>query len=399
MTDAYVLDAVRTPRGRRGGALADVHPVRLAAGMLSALAERGVDPSRVDDVVLGTVSAVGEQGGVLARAAVQAAGWPDAVPGMQVNRYCASGLETVTTAAARVAAGFDELVVAGGAESMSRVPLGADGGPYATDAAALEPWSLIPQGVSADAIAALDGLTRADTDAWAVVSQERAARATAEGRFARSLVPVVDDAGVVVLVADEHPRPGTTLDAIAGLRPSFAALGEAGFDDVVLERHPGLGTIEHVHTAGSSSGIVDGAAAVVVGSRAAADALGLAPRARIVASCSVGSDPTLMLTGPVAATSRVLARAGLALGDIDVAEVNEAFASVVLHWLRETGFDAERTNPNGGAIALGHPLGATGAMLVGTVVDELERTGGRYGLVTLCVGGGMASAMVLERVA
>lgn len=398
MADAFVLDALRTPRGRRGGSLAEVHPVRLAAGLLDALPARGVDPGRVDDVVLGTVSAVGEQGGVLARAAAQAAGLPDAVPGMQVNRYCASGLEAVTTAAARIAAGFDDLVVAGGVESMSRVALGSDGGPYATDPSALEPWSLIPQGVSADAIASMHGLTGRDVDAYAVESQARAAVAWEAGAFARSIVPVVGADAAVLLERDEHLRPGTTLEALAGLKPAFAALGEAGFDAEVLRRHPGIGRIEHVHTAGNSSGIVDGAGLVVVGSDAAARSLGLAPRARIVASTSVGSDPALMLTGPVAATQRVLLRAGLALSDIEVFEVNEAFASVVLHWLRETGADPMRTNVHGGAIALGHPLGATGAMLVGTALDALEERGGRYALVTLCVGGGMASAMVLERV-
>ncbi len=398
MADAYILDALRTPRGRRRGSLAEVHPVQLAGGLLAALEGRGVAPDRIDDVVLGTVSAVGEQGGVLARAAVHAAGLPDAVPGMQVNRYCASGLEAVTTAAGRVAAGFDELIVAGGVESMSRVPLGADGGPYATDATILKPWSLIPQGVSADAIASKDGFTRADVDAYAVESQRRAAAAWEEGRFERSIVPVSTPDGVPLLDRDEHLRPGTTTDALAGLAPAFEVFGKSGFDAVVRREHPEIRTLEHVHTAGNSSGIVDGAGLVVVGSRGAADALGLAPRARIVASTSVGSDPTLMLTGPVAATERVLARAGLSQDDIDLFEVNEAFASVVLHWLRETGVDPERTNVSGGAIAMGHPLGATGAMLIGTALDELERRDQQRALVTLCVGGGMASAMVIERV-
>ena len=398
MADAFILDALRTPRGRRRGSLAEVHPVRLAGGLLAALADRGVASDRIDDVVLGTVSAVGEQGGVLARAAVHAAGLPDTVPGMQVNRYCASGLEAVTAAAGRIAAGFDELIVAGGVESMSRVPLGADGGPYAVDPGNLVPWSLIPQGVSADAIAALDGFTRDDVDAYAVQSQQRAAAAWEEGRFSRSIVPVSTPDGVLLLDRDEHLRPGTTTDALAGLAPAFAAYGEAGFDAIVRREHPELERIEHVHTAGNSSGIVDGAGLVVVGSAEAASSLGLAPRARIVASTSIGSDPTLMLTGPVAATEKVLARAGLSHDDIDLFEINEAFASVVLHWLRETGVDPERTNVSGGAIALGHPLGATGAMLVGTALDELERRDQRRALVSLCVGGGMASAMVIERV-
>lgn len=398
MAEAYILDALRTPRGRRKGALAEVHPVRLAGGLLASLESRGIEPGRIDDVVLGTVSAVGEQGGVLARAAVHAGGLPDTVPGMQVNRYCASGLEAVTTAAGRVAAGFEELIVAGGVESMTRVPLGSDGGPYGTDPAQLEPWSLIPQGVSADAIAAQDGFTRADVDAYALESQRRAALAWDEGRFARSIVPVTDADGAVVLDRDEHLRPGTTLEALAGLPPAFAAFGEAGFDRLVRQAHPGITELEHVHTAGNSSGIVDGAGLVVIGSAAAAQRSGIAPRARIVAATSIGSDPILMLTGPVAATERVLARAGLSHDDIDLYEVNEAFASVVLHWLRETGADPERTNVSGGAIALGHPLGATGAMLIGTVLDELERREQRRALITLCVGGGMASAMVIERV-
>lgn len=398
MAEAYILDALRTPRGRRKGALAEVHPVRLVGGLLASLESRGIEPARIDDVVLGTVSAVGEQGGVLARAAVHAGGLPDTVPGMQVNRYCASGLEAVTTAAGRVAAGFDELIVAGGVESMTRVPLGSDGGPYGTDPARLEPWSLIPQGVSADAIAAQDGFTRADVDAYALESQRRAALAWDEGRFARSIVPVTDAEGALVLERDEHLRPGTTLEALAGLAPAFAAFGEAGFDRLVRQAHPDIVELEHVHTAGNSSGIVDGAGLVVIGSAAAARHSGLAARARIVAATSIGSDPILMLTGPVAATERLLARAGLSHDDIDLYEVNEAFASVVLHWLRETGADPERTNVSGGAIALGHPLGATGAMLIGTALDELERRGGQRALITLCVGGGMASAMVIERV-
>ncbi|GEK80348.1 acetyl-CoA acetyltransferase [Agrococcus baldri] len=375
-----------------------MHPVQLAGGLLAALEGRGVAADRIDDVVLGTVTAVGEQGGVLARAAVHAAGLPDRVPGMQVNRYCASGLEAVTTAAGRIAAGFDDLIVAGGVESMSRVPLGADGGPYATDATILKPWSLIPQGVSADAIASKDGFSREDVDAYALQSQQRAAAAWEEGRFERSIVPVSTPDGVPLLDRDEHLRPGTTAEALAGLAPAFEVFGKSGFDAVVRREHPEIRTLRHVHTAGNSSGIVDGAGLVVVGSAAAAESLGLAPRARVVASTSIGSDPTLMLTGPVAATERVLARAGLRQDDIDLFEINEAFASVVLHWLRETGVDPERTNVSGGAIAMGHPLGATGAMLIGTALDELERRDQQRALVTLCVGGGMASAMVIERV-
>ncbi|WP_347753997.1 acetyl-CoA C-acetyltransferase [Agrococcus sp. ProA11] len=398
MADAFILDALRTPRGRRRGALAEVHPVQLAGGLLGALEGRGVAADRIDDVVLGTVSAVGEQGGVLARSAVHAAGLPDSVPGMQVNRYCASGLEAVTAAAGRVAAGFDELIVAGGVESMSRVPLGSDGGPYAVDPGNLVPWSLIPQGVSADAIATKDGVSRAEVDAYALQSQQRAADAWDEGRFSRSIVPVSTPDGMLLLDRDEHPRPDTTAGALAGLAPAFATFGTAGFDAVVRRAHPEITRIEHVHTAGNSSGIVDGAGLVVVGSEASASSLGMAPRARIVAATSVGSDPTLMLTGPVAATGKVLARAGLTHDDIDLYEINEAFASVVLHWLRETGVDPARTNVSGGAIAMGHPLGATGAMLIGTALDELERRDQQRALVSLCVGGGMASAMIIERV-
>lgn len=398
MADAFILDALRTPRGRRRGALAEVHPVQLAGGLLGALEGRGVAADRIDDVVLGTVSAVGEQGGVLARSAVHAAGLPDTVPGMQVNRYCASGLEAVTVAAGRVAAGFDELIVAGGVESMSRVPLGSDGGPYAVDPGNLVPWSLIPQGVSADAIATKDGFSRAEVDAYALQSQQRAAEAWDEGRFSRSIVRVSTPDGMLLLDHDEHPRPGTTAEALAGLAPAFATFGTAGFDAVVRRAHPEITRIEHVHTAGNSSGIVDGAALVVVGSEASASSLGMAPRARIVAATTVGSDPTLMLTGPVAATEKVLARAGLSHDDVDLYEINEAFASVVLHWLRETGVDPERTNVSGGAIAMGHPLGATGAMLIGTALDELERRDQQRALVSLCVGGGMASAMIIERV-
>ncbi len=398
MAEALILDALRTPRGRRRGALASVPPVQLAGGLLRALEGRGVAGDRIDDVVLGTVSAVGEQGGVLARAAVHAAGLPEAVPGMQVNRYCASGLDAITAAAGRVAAGFDELIVAGGVESMSRVPLGADGGPYATDASALEPWSLIPQGVSADAIASMGGFTREDVDAYALQSQQRTAAAWREGRFARSIVPIVTPDGELLLDRDEHPRPDSTMAALASLRPAFEGMGASGFDAVVRQAHPELGEIAHVHTAGNSSGIVDGAALVVVGSAAAGASLGLEPRARIVAATSIGSDPTLMLTGPVAATERVLSRAGVRQEDVDLFEVNEAFASVVLHWLRATGADPERTNVSGGAIAMGHPLGASGAILLGTALDELERRGGRRALVTLCVGGGMASAMLIERI-
>ncbi|EFC83374.1 acetyl-CoA C-acetyltransferase [Parafrankia sp. EUN1f] len=402
MSEAFIYDAVRTPRGKnRGGALHGTKPVDLVVGLIQALLERnpGLDPTRIDDIVLGVVSPVGEQGGDIARTAALVAGLPDVVAGVQVNRFCASGLEAVNLAAQKVGSGFESLVLAGGVESMSRVPLGSDGGAYVQDPTTAYDSYFVPQGVSADLIATLEGFTREDVDAFAVRSQERADTAWREGRFARSIVPVTDLNGVLLLDTDEHRRAGTTVESLGKLKPSFAALGDqAGFDAVALQKYHQLERIEHVHHAGNSSGIVDGASLVVIGDAAVGERLGLTPRARIVATAVIGSEPTIMLTGPTPATEKVLAKAGLTVDDIDLFELNEAFAAVVLKWQRDLKIPAEKVNVNGGAIALGHPLGATGAMILGTVLDELERTGGRRGLVTLCVGAGMGIATVIERV-
>jgi acetyl-CoA C-acetyltransferase len=400
MPEAFIFEALRTPRGRgkAGGALAEVRPITLLTGLMGELRRRaGLDPAAIDDVVLGCVTPVGEQGANIARTAVLAAGWDQRVPGMQLNRFCASGLEAVNLAAARVRSGWERLVLAGGVESMSRVPLGSDGGALMDDPEISRAIGFVPQGIGADLIATLDGLSREEVDAFAVESQRRAAAAWAEGRFDRSVVPVRDAGGQVLLARDEHVRPGTTPEALAALAPAFARLGASGFDAVALRRYPELTRVEHVHTAGNSSGVVDGAALVLVGAEEQGRALGLTPRARVVAAAATGSEPTIMLTGPAPAARLALERAGLGFDDIDLFEVNEAFAAVVLHFQRETGVERERINVNGGAIALGHPLGATGAMLLGTLLDELERRGGRYGLATLCVGGGMGIATVIER--
>ncbi|MCK9903325.1 acetyl-CoA acetyltransferase [Parafrankia colletiae] len=402
MSEAFIYDAVRTPRGKnRGGALHGTKPVDLVVGLIHALTERnpGLDPGRIDDIVLGVVSPVGEQGGDIARTAALVAGLPDAVAGVQINRFCASGLEAVNLAAQKVGSGFESLVLAGGVESMSRVSLGSDGGAYVQDPTTAYDAYFVPQGIGADLIASLEGFTREDVDAFAVRSQERAETAWREGRFARSIVPVTDLNGVVVLDNDEHRRPGTTVDSLGELRASFAGIGEhAGFDAVALQKYHQLERIEHVHHAGNSSGIVDGAALVIIGDAAVGERLGLTPRARVVATAVTGSDPTIMLTGPTPATEKALAKAGLTLDEIDLFELNEAFAAVVLKWQRDLRIPADVVNVNGGAIALGHPLGATGAMILGTLLDELERTGGRRGLATLCVGAGMGIATVIERV-
>ena len=395
--DALIFDAVRTPRGKgRNGALEQVKPVDLAATVLRALAGRTrLDTSAVDDVLLGVVTPVGEQGADLARTAVLAAGWDHAVAGAQLNRFCASGLDTVNLAAAKVASGFEDLVVAGGVESMTRVPMGSDGG-WLADPAALAGLDLIPQGVSADLIAGLEAFSREELDAYAVRSHQLAAAAQAAGAFDRSLVPVLGPDGAVLLAADEAIRPNSSVDGLAGLKPAFAAMGAAGFDEVALRRYPTIDAIPHVHTAGNSSQIVDGAAVVLIGNETIGDRLGLSPRARIVATALVGTEPTIMLTGPAPAARKALARAGLTVVDIDLFEVNEAFAAVVLKFCRDLGVDPELVNVNGGAIALGHPLGATGAMLLGTLLDELERRELRRGLVTLCAGGGMGIATIVE---
>ncbi|MGW4056006.1 acetyl-CoA C-acetyltransferase [Streptomyces sp. NPDC004779] len=402
MPDAYIYDAVRTPRGRnRGGALHGTKPVDLVVGLIHAIQERlpSLDPEVIDDLVLGVVSPVGEQGGDIARTAALVAGLPHTVAGVQVNRFCASGLEAVNLAAQKVASGYESLVLAGGVESMSRVPIGSDGGAYAQDPTTSYDAYFVPQGIGADLIATLEGFTREDVDAYAARSQERAETAWREGRFDRSVVPVRDMNGVLLLDHDEHRWPGTTAEGLAALPAAFAGVGAAaGFDAVALQKYHHLERIEHVHHAGNSSGIVDGAALTLIGSREVGERLGLVPRARIVATAVTGAEPTIMLTGPTPATRKALAAAGLEADDIDLFELNEAFAAVVMKWQRDLKVPDERVNVNGGAIAMGHPLGATGAMILGTVLDELERTGGRRGLATLCVGAGMGIATVIERI-
>ena len=400
MAEAFIYDAVRTPRdkGKKDGSLYEVKPVDLLAGLLAKLQRRhDFDPAALDDVVMGVVSPVGEQGSVIAKTAVLKAGWDFRVSGMQINRFCASGLEAVNLAAQKVASGWEDLVIAGGVESMSRVPLGSDGGAWAQDPETNARTGFVPQGIGADLIATLAGWEREDVDAYALASQQRAAAAQAAGYFDRSVLAVDDAIGLPVLERDETIKPRTTMEALASLKLAFADLGAMGFDEVALQRYPQIERIRHVHTAGNSSGIVDGAAAVLVGSEAGGRALGLAPRGRIVATALSGADPTIMLTGPMPATRKVLAKAGLTVDDIDLFEVNEAFAAVPMRFMREMGVPHEKVNVNGGAIAMGHPLGATGAMLVGTVLDELERRHLKRGLVTLCVGGGMGIATIIER--
>ena len=401
MPDALIFDHVRTPRGRgkADGALHTVSTVALAAQPLSAIVARnGLAPAAIGDVILGCVDPVGEAGGDVAKSAAVAAGFPYTVPGMQLNRYCASGLDAVNVASAAVRAGAHDLVVAGGVESMSRVGIGAAGGAWPVDPQVAIPSYFMPQGVSADLIATKYGFSRADVDAYAVASQMRATIAWDEGRFARSVVPVRDVNGVPLLARDEHLRPDTTMEGLGALKPSFTLFGEmGGFDAVAIDAHPEIEAVEHVHTAGNSSGIVDGAAAVLVGSAEPGARLGLRPRAPNRAKANIGSQPALMLTGPVDVTRLILARTGMSLADIDLFEVNEAFAAVVLRYLQAFELDPDRVNVNGGAIAMGHPLGATGAMLVGTVLDELERRGLGTALVTLCIGAGMGTATVIER--
>jgi acetyl-CoA C-acetyltransferase len=403
VTEAYIYEAIRTPRGRgkANGSLHGVKPVTLVTGLLDELRSRhpGLDPHQVDDLILGVVTPVGDQGADIAKTAAIAAGLPDTVGGTQVNRFCASALEAVNLAAQKVRAGWDRLVIAGGVESMSRVPMGSDGGAWAMDPETAYATYFVPQGIGADLIATTEGFTRDDVDAYAVRSQERAAAAWTGGRFAKSVVPVRDRNGIVLLDHDEHMRPQTTVESLSKLTPSFAGIGElGGFDAVALQKYHWVERIEHVHHAGNSSGVVDGAALVLVGDERAGAEFGLTPRARVVATAVSGADPTIMLTGPTPATRKVLATAGLRPEDIDVWELNEAFAAVVLKWVKDLDLPMDKVNVNGGAIAMGHPLGATGAMILGTVVDELERSGGRYGLVTLCIGGGMGLATIIERV-
>ncbi|MBM5811925.1 MAG: acetyl-CoA C-acetyltransferase [Gammaproteobacteria bacterium] len=401
MAEALIYDHLRSPRGRGrpDGSLHTVTPVGLAAQVLAALRERsGLDTALVDDIVLGCVAPIGEQGANIARVAVLCAGYAESVPGQQLNRFCASGLEAVNNAAAQVMSGQSELVIGGGVECMSRVPMGADGGAWAADPAVAFPLHFVPQGISADLIATLDGYSREQLDTYALESQRRAATAWREGWFNRSIMPIRDQLGEVLLERDEYMRPQTTAADLAALKPAFETPGQQfGFDAVALQRYPQIEAIRHVHTAGNSSGIVDGSAAVLVGSRRMARALGLKPRARIRAFASIGSEPTIMLTGPAAATRKVLRRARMQPADIDLWELNEAFASVVLRYRRDLELDPARLNVAGGAIAMGHPLGATGAMILGTVLDELERRGLGTALVTLCIGAGMGTATIIER--
>lgn len=400
--EAFLYDAVRSPRGRgkSSGSLYTVKPVDLAANTLSTLLSRHsqLDPALIDDVVLGVVTPVGDQGCDIARTVAMVAGLPDSVAGVQLNRFCGSGLEAVNTAAQRVRSGWDQLIVAGGVESMSRVPLGADGGAWPCDPLTNYGSYFVPQGVSADLIATIEGFDRDEVDAFAVRSQQRAAHAWSMGHFEKSVIPVFDANGRLMLDHDEIMRPETTMADLATLTPSFARMGAlAGFDAVAMQKYTEVERIDHVHHAGNSSGIVDGTAMVLIGSEEAGHAGGLTPRGRVVAGVVAGSDPTLMLTGPVPATHKVLAAAGLTLDDIAVFEVNEAFASVVLNYAKKLDIDHERINVNGGAIAMGHPLGATGAMLTGMALDELERLGERYALITLCIGAGMGVATIIER--
>ncbi len=402
-TDALVFDAIRTPRGKGkfNGSLHSTKPVDLVVGLMHELLIRNdqLDPNKVDDVVLGCVTPVGDQGADIAKTAAIKAGLPDTVAGVQLNRFCASGLEAVNIAAQKVASGWEDLVFAGGVESMSRLPMGTDGGAWAMDPETNFDTSFVPQGISADLIATVEGFSRDDVDAYAVRSQDRASAAQAEGRFKNSVIPVKDLNDQVVLDHDEFIRAGTTVETLGGLNPSFAAMGEmGGFDAVALQKYHWIEKINHVHTPGNSSGIVDGAALVAIGNEKTGEALGLKPRARILATALSGADPTIMLTGPAPAAKKALEKAGITKDDLDLVEINEAFAAVVLRFVRDMDLDMEKVNVNGGAIAMGHPLGATGAMILGTIIDELHRTGGRYGLCTLCVGGGMGIATVVEAI-
>ena len=400
--EAYIYDAVRTPRGKgkKDGSLHGVTPLRLAATALRAIRDRNqLDTALVDDVVLGCVEPVGEQGACIGRVAVLAAGYAETTAGVQINRFCASGLEACNMAAAQVMAGQSDFVIGGGVESMSRVPMGASGGAWPVDPAAAIPLYFVPQGVSADTIATQSGYSRRDVDAYAAESHRRAHAAATAGRFTGSIVPVRDQNGLTILDRDEMIRPQTTVDTLAQLKPSFAELGEQyGFDAVIRQRYPELERIEHVHHAGNSSGIVDGAAAVLIGSREAGQRAGLKPRARIRSFASIGSEPSIMLTGPSYAAEKALKRAGMSASDIDLYELNEAVASVVLRFMEVMAVPHDKINVNGGAIAMGHPLGATGAMILGTLLDELERRGASTGLATLCVGAGMGTATIIERI-
>ncbi|NTZ97157.1 acetyl-CoA C-acetyltransferase [Pseudomonas koreensis] len=400
MTQALIFDALRTPRGKgkADGALHSVKPVNLVAGLLTALQSRtALDTSQVDDVVLGCVTPIGDQGSDIAKTSVQVADWDVSVAGVQINRFCASGLETVNLGAMKVRSGFEDLVVVGGVESMSRVPMGSDGGAWALDPQTNLHSHFTPQGVGADLIATLEGFSREDVDAYALHSQQKAARARADGSFNKSLVPVQDQNGIILLDHDEFIRAESTMEGLGKLKPSFEMIGQMGFDATALRVYSHVERINHVHTPGNSSGIVDGAALMLIGSEAKGRALGLQPRARIVATAVTSTDPTIMLTGPAPATRKALAKAGLRVEDIDLFEVNEAFASVVLKFIKDMAVDPDKVNVNGGSIAMGHPLGATGCAILGTLLDELETRRLRYGLATLCVGGGMGIATIIER--
>jgi acetyl-CoA C-acetyltransferase len=404
MVEAFVYDAIRTPRGRgkKTGSLHEVKPIALATGLIEEIQKRNpsLDPALIDDLVLGCVSPVGDQGGDIAKTAALAAGLPDSVAGVQLNRFCASGLEAVNQAAQRVRSGWEDFILAGGVESMSRVPMGSDGGAWAMDPRTAFDTDFVPQGIGADLIATMEGYSRTDVDTFAAESQARAAKAIANGYFDKSVIPVKDINGLTILDHDEFVREGTTAESLSALPASFAQIGDmGGFDSVALEKYTQVEKINHVHHAGNSSGIVDGASLVLIGSGEAGKKSGLTPRARILATAVTGSDPTIMLTGPGPASKKALAKAGLTIDDIDLIEINEAFAAVALRLMKDLGdFPHDRTNVNGGAIAMGHPLGATGAMILGTLIDELERRDKRYGLATLCVGGGMGIATVVERI-
>ncbi|AUX88706.1 MULTISPECIES: acetyl-CoA C-acetyltransferase [Acinetobacter] len=401
MSEAYIIDAIRTPRGKgkKDGSLHEVKPISLLTTLLNELKERhNLDTSQVDDIVLGCVTPIGDQGADIAKTAAIAAGWDNDVAGVQINRFCASGLEAVNLAAQKVRSGWEDLVVAGGVESMSRVPMGSDGGPWALDPETNMACDFIPQGIGADLIATIDGYSRAYVDQFAEQSQKKAAAAQANGYFDKSIIPVKDKAGVVILDKDEFIKPTTTAEGLSALKPSFATMGQIGFDAIALQKYPEVGSVNHVHHAGNSSGIVDGAAIVLLASEQAVQQQNLKPRAKVLATALVGADPTIMLTGPAPAARKALAKAGLTIDDIDLFEVNEAFAAVVMRFINEMKVDPAKVNVNGGAIAMGHPLGATGAMILGTLLDELERQGKKRGLATLCVGGGMGIATIIELV-
>lgn len=401
MNDAYIYDAVRTPRGKgkKDGALHSVKPVDLVAGLLKALERRNnLDTAQVEDIVLGCVTPVGDQGSDIAKTAATVADWDVRVAGVQLNRFCASGLEAVNFGAMKVRSGFEDLVVVGGVESMSRIPMGSDGGAWALDPATNMHTNFVPQGVGADLIATIEGFSREDVDAFALRSQQKAARASADGSFKKSLVPVSDQNGILILDHDEFIRNDSTLEGLGKLKPSFEMMGQMGFDATALRKYSHVERIEHVHTPGNSSGIVDGAALMLIGSEAKGKELGLKARGRIVATAVTSTDPTIMLTGPAPAARKALAKAGLKVDDIDLFEVNEAFASVVLKFMKDMGVPENKINVNGGSIAMGHPLGATGCAILGTLLDELEKRNLRFGLATLCVGGGMGIATIIERI-